>query len=275
MDELKILYQEIVEGVSPSANRKIFFRHANELDYVEVVRQRHIFFHEYEAKGIPTESERLKISIDSGEWTQDQEDRIISLRYIISDNEKNLGNCIPEQQAGIKLAVQKDKEELMNLLVERQGIMGATCDELSNKDASNYMAFLVSYKDRQCKVRYSNTWAEFDDMDADEIDNLVSSMNQTMNRFVENKIRQISVLSFFLNNFSYCKENVSTFFGKPMVEITNLQTTLLSLGSRNLSILSQAEGHPPELIGETTPNDILTWYDKQYSVIVGKRNSPK
>jgi hypothetical protein len=41
---------------------------------------------------------------------------------------------------------------------------------------------------------------------------------------------------------------------------------------RNLNILNQSKGSPPDLIGDVTLEKIQSWYDQEYSIIQGKRN---
>ena len=276
IDELKIIYQEIIDGCSISSDGKVFFRHLTELDYIEVLRYRMVSFKRYVKEGLPSEQERLKTLFETEEWNQDKEDRITSLRLTISDNEKNLSKfVIAQQQAGIRKAISNDKEELLALLVDRHNMMGMTADELSNKESNMFTLYLSLYSDRACKVPLFKTFNEFESSEGQESDRLAEDMDTCLQKFSELKIRQVSIMPFFLNNFSYSKDNIHSFLQKPTVSFTSYQTLLFSLGQRNLNILSQSQGSPPEMYSDVSPNDVLTWYDQQYSVILGKRNAAK
>jgi hypothetical protein len=275
IDNLKLLYQEIVEGCSLSDDRSVCFKHLNEIEGIEVLRQRLVFFRKYIAKGIPSEKSRLKEVIESEQWSAQKEDDIISLKYAIGDNEKNIVNIIAQQQAMIRRAIEEDKNKLGALLLERSQVLGVTADELSDTDASNYTLYLSAYKDRACTTRMFSSWEEFESMSNEELDQLVNMMESCMSKFSDKNIRELSVLPHFLNSFSYCKDRIEAFLNKPVSIMTGYQMHLLSLGVRNLNILSQSQGSPPELLGDTSPEQIIKWYDLQFSIILGKRNSAK
>jgi hypothetical protein len=270
-DELRVIYQEIIEGVSASDDDTIFFRHLTELDNIEILRKKIKFYKYYLKKGLPSEEDRLAQIIQFEEWSQDKEDEIINIRFRISDNEKNIPQIIPQMQAGIRFAVEQDRKALTALLTERYHLLGATADEMSNRDTSAFSIYLALFSDRECKRPLFPAWESFDALENEKSDPIREAYDKAMDKFEGQKIRQLSVMPFFLNSFSYSKENVSTFIDKPMVALTSYQMMLFSLGQRNLSILSNSEGSPPEFLGEVGPNEVLTWYDQQYSIILTKR----
>lgn len=276
VEELRIIYQEVIDGCSPSAKEDIFVKHLTELENIEVLRYKLKSFNKHIRAGIPSEDDRMAVLRKNEQWSQDEDDRITSLRLTISDNEKNLSKyVIVQQQAGVRKAIEKDKQELVELLTRKHDLLGATADELSFRDANVFSLFLSLYKDRTCQTKMFSEPDALDNLDNEEYDDLSDLLQASLEKITEPKLRQISVLPFFLNAFSYSKEDITTFISKPVSQMTNYQTLLFSLGQRNLSVLGQSEGHPPDLFGDTTPNDILTWYDRQYSVILGKRNADK
>jgi hypothetical protein len=146
---------------------------------------------------------------------------------------------------------------------------------LSQRDISNFTLLLGVFQDRKCSKPLFADEKEIDDFDPMEISLINQSWNESMELFTENNIRELSAMNFFLNSFSYSKDSIHTFLSKPLIDLTTYQVLLFSMGQRNLSIISQAQGSPPDLIGDTKPSDVITWYDQQYSVILGKRNSSK
>jgi len=275
VDTLRILYQDIVQGVSSAHDGSLHFRHFTELDHTQILKNRLVVYRKYIAEGLPSEKERLKTIIENEEWSQDQEDRITSLRLTISDNEKNISKIIPQQQGMIKKIIDKDKNELIMLLANRAKHMGSTADELSFNDTNHFTFLLGVYNDVECKNPRFKSIQEIEDTDPEELTKIQNLWNNAMSSFSEENVRELSAMNFFLNSFSYAKDSIYTFLQKPIVYLTTYQVLLFSLGQRNISILSQAEGTPPEMIGDVKPKDVLTWYDKQYSVILGKRNSAK
>ena len=77
-------------------------------------------------------------------------------------------------------------------------------------------------------------------------------------------------MPFFLNKFSYCKENIYYFLGIPISQLTYHQNYLLSLGSRNLNVMGQAQGNPPEVDLCQSLDEIVQWYNVQYNLMISK-----
>jgi|GEM_PF-4425556 hypothetical protein len=270
-EELKLLYQEIVDGYSPSEKGEYFFKHFSDLDTIDILRHKHALYNGYIRSGIPSQKERLAQLIKQEEWNQNKEDRITSLRFIIGDNEKNMESTIPQMQAGLKMALDRDKEELVSLLTEKYMLLGTTADELSNQEVTLFQIFYSLRKNKAGDPLYS--WPDYESLPVETQEKYAKEFEATLSRFADNRIRELAVMPFFINSFSYSKENIYFFFGKPLSQLTQYQSFLLSLGQRNLSILERGEGSPPDLIGNITPNDIVKWYDVQYSVILGRRNT--
>lgn len=269
-DELKIIYQEIIEGCSPS-RKGLFVKHLCELEHIEVTRKRVEFVRDYIDQGIPTEKERMGHLKDSGEWSEEKDADITSYRLTIADNEKMLSTVIPQQQATVQKLIDINKQELRKLLAERYALIGTTAEEMANRDSTSFFSFLSLFKDRACKIPLFTSWEEFESLDEEDENMYSKDVDDVLNRLRELTIRKISALPFFLNSFSYCKENISAFLNRPIYLLTNYQIHLFSLGVRNLNILSQAEGNPPEYFDEVSAEDVIKWYDIQYSMILGKR----
>lgn len=271
LDELRIIYKEIIEGCSFSHRGSFFIKHLCELEQIEITRKRISFIAKYVDRGIPTEEERLKRIKDDGEWTDAKDADIVAYRQTISDNERMVATIIPQQQGAIKKIIEDHRKELIKLLVERRQTIGTTAEELADKDCTYYTAFLTIYKDGACKQPVFERWEDFEVLEEADSDAYLDSIDETLVRLKEQNIRRISCLPFFLNTFSYSKERVNTFLGKPICQLTNFQVHLFSLGLRNLNILTQAEGSPPEYYEKENVDEIIKWYDLQYSIILTKR----
>lgn len=265
-----MLYQEIIEGTSPSV-RGFFVKHLSELEQIELVRKRIEFINRYIKSGIPTEAERYKQIVESGDWTETEEGDVSAYRITISDNEKMLPSIIPIQQPAIRKIIEENKKQLVQLIVKKRLALGTTAEELADRDGAAFLGYMALYEDRACKKRLFAKWDDFESVPETQQEEYNAAIQESLSQFTDLNIRKISALPFFLNPFSYCKEAVYTFVNKPMCELTNYQIHLFSLGARNLNILSQAEGSPPDYFDKTPAEEVIKWYDQQYSIIVGKR----
>ena len=272
-DKLRLIYKDIIRGSSYSETEKFHVRHLSELDNIDITNYKIRQFNYYLENQLMSEEQKVKWLIENEEWTKQQEDQIVSLKYIISDNLKNIDKIIPEQRAGIQLMINQKKDELANLLIEKKALMGITADEYSEKDAIHFFTYLSMYRDMEGKSPYFASFEEFEDCSDEAIKRYVNEIDSILKPFTESQIRKISALPFFLNPFSYCKDSVTSFLKIPMHKVTNYQMLLLSLGSRNINILSQSEGQPPEFLDKDDLDKIVNWYDQQSSIIAGKRNT--
>ena len=74
---------------------------------------------------------------------------------------------------------------------------------------------------------------------------------------------------------SYAKENISSFLGIPLNDLTYNQNYLFSTAVRNLNVLTNSDSEPPNLSLDSTILDLVKWYDIQHSLIISKRNQSK
>jgi len=240
-----------------------------------MLKKRIELFHYYSNEGVPHESELLKNAIEIGEWTPEKEDSILELKYIISDNEKNIHNIIPQQRAGIEKIIESKKKDLSDIVWERKQILGRNIEDLIDEDLNDYVSFLSFYKDESCTIPIVSNYEEFQKMELSELNNINSFLSIHYNNFNEEKVKAVSCMPFFLNKFSYSKDDIQTFLGKPVNELTHNQNSIFSLGVRNLNIINQAEGSPPDIYLNVPAAEIVKWYDIQYSILIGKRNQSK
>lgn len=268
---MRIIYKEIIDGFSFADDTGVYFKHLSDFDGIEILKQKEILRKKYASQGIPTEKDRLAQIISSGDWSKEKEEKIEDLRLAISDNEKNLKKLIIQQHAVVKAMIEKTRKELHQILIDRYYAIGTTIEQLVVRDINSFELCLVAYKDRELTKRYFHDFEEIED-DDDETEKIQKSLDASLEKFDEKNIKYISVCPFFINLFSHCKDNITTFLGKPIISLTSFQLFLISCGQRNISILNQTEGNPPELSSEVSLDDVVKWYDQQFSIILTKRS---
>lgn len=275
LEKFKIIYYEIIAGSSFVPSLNVFVKHFTELDNLEISKAKQSFLRKYKEDGIPSYQERHEVLIKNDEWSKDKDKHIEFLKTLIIDNEKNIQKVIIEQRPMIERVIQDKRTELAEAIFKKREIFGATSEEFADRDTLTFVAFLGTFNDSPCTDRKFKTFEDFQEISDEESDVFISNMDSSLSKFTEENIKIIAAMPFFINVFSYIKENISTFFGKSMAHISHFQFLLLGLGSRNISILSQIENEPPELIKAEDIQNIVNFYDQQYSVMLGKRRSSK
>lgn len=272
IEELKIIYKEIIDGFSFYEDLGVYVKHLNDLDNIDILNKKQSFLIKYK-KELPTEEEKLQQLFDTEQWSDALEKQILTYQYIINDNERNLKNIIPLQHAPIIKIIDANKKELNKLLQERRMLIGRTAGEFAERDTFYYMVYASMYKDKDLKERTFEDFSNFEGLEEEEIKPYIEVLEKTLKRFSDENIKKVSVLPLFLNPLSYTKDSIYNFIGKPMAQITPYQMAIFSLGSRNLNVMAQSEGEPPTLLDDIKIQDVVNWYDAQYSVIIGKKNT--
>lgn len=272
-ENLRIIYQEIIQGASFSESIQLYIKHLTELENIDILRKKRDFLEYFQKKGLPNETQKMKDLLEQGQWTKEQEDLIVDIRYLISDNEKNLKTLIPQQRPPIEKIVTEKKLELSKLLEEKKDLIGETADVFAERECYNYLIYLSIFKDREVKDKFFKSYNEIDDLEYEDLSRYIIALENTLGKFRENTIKKIAILPTFLNVFSYAKEDISKFYSKPLLTLTSYQLLLTSMGARNLTIRGESGGEPPDMIGDVSLDKVVDWYDLQYSVMLSKRNS--
>lgn len=275
LEKLKIIYSEIIDGSSYIPEHDIYIKHFSELDNTNILRKKQSILSYYLKNGTPSQSERLKNLIEECEWSEKEEENIANLKLIIIDNQKNIHSIIPQQRPLIEKIIKEKNDELNFLLVKKRQLLGATAEYFTEQDIMNYIIGSSMYKDKECTIRLFKNQEEFENLDDEQLNLYINITDKTNEKFTYDNIKKISCLSFFINNFSHCKDNIYSFLNIPLSKMTINQLLLFSIGGRNLSILSQSENEPPIVSEDSDIQKCVNWFDQNYSILIGKRNSSK
>lgn len=273
VDELKLIYFEVLEGFSFDSESGLYIKHLSDKESSLILKKRVELFRYYLLEGVPHESDLLRAAIENGEWSQDKEDNVLSLKYQIADNEKNIHNIIPEQRSGIELIIEQTKERLAEAIFERKNILGRSIEDLIDDDVNDFVIYLSFFKDKGLATPVEPTYEEFQNWEPTEIGKLNLRLGLHYKRISEEKLKGVACLPMFVNKMGFAKENVSSFMGKPICELTHNQNFALSFAIRNLNLLGTAKGSPPDLNLDAKVIDVIKWYDMQHSLNIGKKNS--
>lgn len=271
-DNLRLLYKQIIDGCSYSKKYDAYIKHFTELDLIECIEEKQILFSQAKSLGIESEEEKLLILFEKGAWKKGYDEEIISLQYNISDNEKMLVNMVSEvQKQGIKSMVSQAKWKLNELRDEKDKVLGLTAEKYSDEKSLKLAAFRSFFKDAGLTApMFADS---FDELYDDDVDDIIREHNSTLNNFNERNMRKIAACPFVLNLLSFVGDNPALFLDKPMTKYTIYQQNILSYGKRNTMLLNQAKGEPPDITAETKTQELLVWYDSEYSMMITKRMS--
>jgi hypothetical protein len=268
LETLKLIYHDILNGYTLD-NSGTFVKHFSEVSFAKILTKKLSLIIEYEKQGLPKTSDREKEIIEQGLWEKEKDDRIIQLKFAISDNEKYaLGMVIPQQKEAILKIIKDNKIELANLLHQRDGIIGPTREKFADREVENHFIVELFYKDSDLKQKCFSD-EEIAEMENEDLEKLKKILNRALSKIQETHITKIACLPFFLNTLGLTKERPEHFLGVPVHKLTFNQHNLISTGLKNLSITSNSEGQPPNLLSSSI-DDLVKWYDLNYSILLSK-----
>jgi hypothetical protein len=270
-DDFRIIYLDIIRGYSYSDRLKCYVKHLSDFDMSVLTVKKKVFEDKERADGLLSERDKLKEVISQDEWSEKKEDDIASLKLIIADNTKLIENMsVPEQRKTIQGIVDGKKEELREMELERTSLLYPNLETASFEYYLEILPQYCLFKDTEMKVPLHSAEEYEETLSEEDMSNINNCYLETVNIFSERNMRAISVMPFVINQLSYCKKSVLSFLNKPVISFTSHQMDIYSRAMRNLSILESAEGEPPEIESITTVQEVLDWYDLNYSIIQGK-----
>ena len=264
--EVKLLYAEIIRGYSYDFKNKIYVKHFSELEKIEIIEKRQEIYKTLISKGVKTDKEAVSYLISEELWTEEKEDEIASFEISIEDNTKQADLIVsPFQKKAIMDLVNKDQEKLELLKEERKNLIGLTAEKYADDKYLNYYLYYSFFKDAALTKFFFNE-ADFKDLEELQISKYFSIYSECLKNFSSKNLKKISVSPFFLNSISFAYEDPRLFLDKTYNEYTSFQFEMYSLGKRNVRILSETSVSPPVIHSRTLFQDIINWYDLQYSV---------
>ena len=148
--------------------------------------------------------------------------------------------------------------ELGEIYDKRNKIVGLTVEKFSEKKSSEQLIRLSLFKTKDCKENlYSEE--EYDELDPSELNELLSMYGEFIHSFTSQNIKKIAASTFFMNTLFLCKNDPTRFYGKPIVELTNYQTDLFSLGLSFKSILEKGQSPSADLYNDL--DRLVDWYE--------------
>ena len=262
----KNLYRDLIFGYSEerfeSNNKKVFIKHLNDLETGRSERQYQDFLFLGQEKGLKTEEQTIDFLIDEKIWSEKNEKRIEDLRDKISELEASKSKLIIKAQlTQLQKELKPLEDELYILCHERHENVGMTAQSFAGKKISESTIQSSFYKNRELTELFY-TEEEFDYLSHVEVNEALGMYGEMVSKkFEGEEIKRVAVCPFFMNTFILCNDDVSSFFGKPILQLTNFQVTLASFAKYFKGLMSNHKNPPEDYY--KSPDRIIEWYELQ------------
>ena len=176
-------------------------------------------------KGIPTEDEALNNLKKDGLWSKDDDFKISSLEVELDNLKDSLLNTIlPSQKKALQETIAERYKELNIFKIKRKEVVGTTAEDFASSRSNEEFIRYILFKDQDLK-KHLFTEEEFGELDDKDITSLVKQNSNCSSRLGEELIQE-SVLRDFFNMYLSQTEDVSSFYGKPIIHLSVYQLKL-------------------------------------------------
>ena len=189
----------------------------------------HRFYNKYksiaESKGIPSEKEMLDSLRGDGLWSDDDDRKIIDLEQELEGlrSSKRL-SFLPSQKKHIQDTIELKSRELNFLFGKKLELVGKTSERYGSQRSNEEFIRYLIYSDQQCSRHFFDD-EEFSDLSEEEVEFFVKENDAITKRLNELNIQHV-VLRDFFNMYISQTEDVSAFYGKPIIELSIYQLKL-------------------------------------------------
>ncbi len=224
----------------------------------------HRFYNKYksiaESKGIPSEKEMLDSLREDGLWSDDDDRKIIDLEQELDGLRGAKRNSfLPSQKKHIQETILTKQKELHFLFNKKAELVGKTSEKYGSQRSNEEFIRYLIYADQQCS-RHFFTDDEFANLSEEEVEFFVKENDYISRRLNENNIQHV-VLRDFFNMYMSQTENVSAFYGKPIIELSVYQLKLAIYARIFFNIFQYNEDIPERM--KQDPEAILDFVDRK------------
>lgn len=189
----------------------------------------HRFYNKYksiaESKGIPSEKEMLDSLREDGLWSDDDDRKIIDLEQELEGLRGAKRNSfLPSQKKNIQETIVTKQKKLHFLFNKKAELVGKTSERYGSQRSNEEFIRYLIYADPQC-LNHFFTDEEFANLSEEEVEFFVKENDYISRRLNETNIQHV-VLRDFFNMYMSQTEDVSAFYGKPIIELSVYQLKL-------------------------------------------------
>lgn len=259
--EYKSIFFEILNSTSSISHSffgSIFIKHLSYLEVSDLDIKYNVYLNEAINSGIPTYKEKEKQIISDKLWTDNDEIELIQNQKIVQDLRIDYSkDYLISRRRNTKKQIKEFQSKINSLEFKKSHYIGSVAEEFANKKLMYYRIINSFHINKEC----TQVLVSQDEIEDDKYEELMDLYIKHNDRFNADNIKKIALYPFFSNIFSLCDDNVYTFFGKPIVQLTNYQTELFYFGRYFKNILSNHSEIPKEVL--SNPDELMDWIDIQ------------
>lgn len=247
------IFRDICRGYSEInfQNSPVYVKHISTQEQVDLDEVYQNELDRLIKKGLPSNKDRLDTIIKEGLWSNEDEIWISSQKDYILRMEESKKNIILKSQIDKQALQIKNAEQKLNeKLLEKENLLGQTCEKFADKRLNDFYILLTIFKDKELKYPYFETEDDFFELSEDDEDGGYHELVKEYNYFIklcsEKNIQSVVLQDFYYSYFPFCEDTIG-FFGIPVAKLTHYQLKLI-IYTRVFKNILESGHHIPEKI---------------------------
>ena len=260
------LYRDILNGYSVFylKDKSFSFRHLSES---EICGSNEIYIKEFDkakSAGLLSSEQKIKLLCRDKVWSEELEIEIKNLYDQISTLQNTVKKLIIKSQINkINNDIKQKEDKLKSILKEKEDLLELTADNFAYRKSNEYIIYLSLYK-KDGKNQMFESEEEFGELNEIDFLQYIETYKEFVNNFNIQNIKKIAVSPFFMNTFFLCEDDPFIFYGKPIVNLTQYQCDLFSLGRNYKYYLTKMGENPPTSIKNL--DELVAWYESRQTI---------
>ena len=225
---LRRAFLDICNGYSSMIynGETLYIKHLSHKEHLNLDELQERYFQYGKSKGVPDEKEQLLYLKKEGLWTDKDQLNLTRQESAVArmiDGKRLI--ALPSMLERHNKDIAIEQEKLNKMRDNLRSLMGLTCELYASKIVNEHYILQSLYKDQKLTIPYFST-SEFDDIEDDELNNIVSIYNEAVECCTEKNIKKLSIQDFFQSYYFICNDDFFAFFGRPIFEFTYFQVKL-------------------------------------------------
>lgn len=225
-------------------------------------------FNKAASSGLPTQEEKLASLIQSGDWSEANDKKIVSLEGLVEKlKQTKLKLAIKSQESDVEKQIVSTKNEIKILKLKKASLLYDTCEHFGDNAKEESIIKASLFKDSALTIKILSD-EEYEYLEDEEIRELSIAYFQDIIRFTDENIKRVATNPLFYNLFVLLDiNNGHELFNKSLKDITFVQQKLLFLARQLRKCIESST--------QEIPSDIMLDYDKIISFVIGGAKTKK
>ena len=261
-DFYRLIFSDILLGYTSTSHSffgPIFIKHLSYLDMGALDSQYNLYLLKAKSNGILDYKTREIDIIKENLWTQKEERELLDFEKFVTDVKINISkDYLNSRRQRMKKDINDVEKKIDKLKRKKEYYIGQTAESIAHKKLTYSKIIQSYYKDEKLLEKLIDADSEIDDIHYYE---LIDLYNQFQEKLGNDNLKMLSIFRFFTDVFYLCDDDAFSFYGKPIINLTNYQVEIFSLGRYFKNVISNNPGIPTEILNK--PDELMDWLQIQ------------